>query len=214
MNKQRHYTIADHCCFMLDNFIATVFASGQATRPNPAAQAPEPVLSTEERHLSAALMRVNHCGEVCAQALYQGQSLTARDKAIQQQLQQSAEEEKDHLVWCHERLEQLNSHGSYFSPLFYIASFKLGMLAGLFGDRWSLGFLQETEQQVEQHLSDYISRLPAADKKSRMILLQMREDEIKHGETAARAGANSLPTMIKQFMMATAEIMKVIAYYR
>ena len=184
--------------------------SGDATkcsRPNPAGEQPEADLSDAERILAGQLMRVNHVGEVCAQALYQGQTLTARNPDVQQKLQRSADEELDHLAWCGQRIDELGSRKSILNPLWYASSFALGVIAGAAGDKWSLGFVQETEQQVEKHLHGHLEELPEHDARSRTILAQMREDEARHAETAKQAGASELPTPVKKMMEAVSKIM-------
>jgi len=159
------------------------------------------------RNTSASLMRVNHVGEVCAQALYQGQALTSRSVEVREKMNEAAEEEIDHLNWCFRRIEQLDSHTSYLNPIWYLGSFALGLGAGLAGDKWSLGFLAETERQVVEHLESHLDRLPEEDTVSRAIVAQMAEDEAKHAEMAMRNGAAELPEFIKRAMKATARIM-------
>jgi ubiquinone biosynthesis monooxygenase Coq7 len=158
-------------------------------------------------------MRVDHAGEVSAQALYQGQGLTARDPVVREKMQQSADEEIDHLVWCRERLQELDSRTSYLDPLWYVGSFTLGALAGLCGDAWSLGFVAETERQVVQHLDSHLHRLPAGDDRSRRILVQMREDEQHHGTVALEAGARELPSPVRRLMRLCSRVMTTTAYY-
>jgi ubiquinone biosynthesis monooxygenase Coq7 len=159
------------------------------------------------RNKSASLMRVNHVGEVCAQALYQGQALTSRSIDVKDKMNEAAEEEIDHLNWCYQRIEQLDSHTSYLNPIWYLGSFALGIGAGLAGDKWSLGFLAETERQVVEHLESHLERLPAEDTISRAIVSQMAEDEAKHAEMAVENGAAELPEFIKQAMKKTAGLM-------
>jgi len=160
---------------------------------------------------SAALMRVNHVGEVCAQALYQGQALTSRSADVREKMNEAAEEEIDHLNWCFRRIEQLDSHTSYLNPIWYLGSFALGVGAGLAGDRWSLGFLAETERQVVEHLESHLDRLPEEDTVSRAIVAQMAEDEAKHAEMAIDNGAAELPDMVKTAMKLTARVMTQIS---
>ena len=152
-------------------------------------------------------MRVNHVGEVCAQALYQGQALTSRSEDVRLKMQEAATEEIDHLNWCYQRIEQLNSHTSYLNPLWYAGSFTLGVVAGLAGDKWSLGFLAETEKQVVKHLESHLERLPDQDLVSRAIVSQMAIDEAKHADMAEENGAEELPEAVKELMRATASIM-------
>jgi 3-demethoxyubiquinol 3-hydroxylase len=169
-------------------------------------------LSDAERQHVAGLMRINHCGEVCAQALYQGQSLTARDEAVRQNMQVAANEEYDHLAWCESRLQQLDSRPSLLNPLFYGLSFGIGAVAGLIGDKWSLGFVAETEEQVCEHLREHLQQLPAQDQKSRHILEQMLVDEGHHALNAQNHGAATLPAPIKHAMGLMAQAMKRSTY--
>jgi ubiquinone biosynthesis monooxygenase Coq7 len=162
--------------------------------------------------VSAALMRVNHAGEVAAQALYQGQGMTARDPAVRDAMQQAAREEIDHLVWCRQRVEQLGSRTSYLNPVWYLGSFSLGALAGALGDKWSLGFLAETEHQVVRHLDTHLERLPEIDMKSAAILRQMRQDELRHATTAVESGAAELPGPVKRMMRLCSRVMTGTAY--
>ena len=159
------------------------------------------------RNASASLMRVNHVGEVCAQALYQGQALTSRSAEVREKMNEAAEEEVDHLNWCYQRIEQLDSHTSYLNPIWYLGSFALGIGAGLAGDKWSLGFLAETERQVVEHLQSHLERLPEEDIISRAIVTQMAEDEAKHADMAVESGAAELPKVVKQAMKVTAGFM-------
>ena len=169
-------------------------------------------LSETERAHAAGLMRVNHVGEVCAQALYQSQKLLARDSHIQEMLNHSAQEEMDHLAWCETRLKELGSHTSYLNPFWYAGSFAIGLLAGLAGDQWSLGFVAETEKQVENHLQSHLETLPENDQQSRAIVQQMRLDEIEHGKEAIDAGGVVLPPVIQKLMEASSKLMTSTAY--
>ena len=169
-------------------------------------------LSETERAHAAGLMRVNHVGEVCAQALYQSQKLLARDPQIQEMLNHSAQEEMDHLAWCETRLKELGSHTSYLNPFWYAGSFAIGLLAGLAGDQWSLGFVAETEKQVENHLQSHLETLPENDQQSRAIVQQMRLDEIEHGKEAIDAGGVVLPPVIQKLMQASSKFMTSTAY--
>jgi len=169
-------------------------------------------LSETERAHAAGLMRVNHVGEVCAQALYQSQKLLARDPQIQEMLNHSAQEEMDHLAWCETRLKELGSHTSYLNPFWYAGSFAIGLLAGLAGDQWSLGFVAETEKQVENHLQSHLETLPENDQQSRAIVQQMRLDEIEHGKDAIDAGGVVLPPVIQKLMEASSKLMTSTAY--
>jgi 3-demethoxyubiquinol 3-hydroxylase len=174
---------------------------------------PASSLSAEERRHAAGLMRINHTGEVCAQALYQGQSLTAKLPDVRASMDQAAHEESDHLQWCEERLVQLDSRPSLLNPLWYAMSFGLGASAGLAGDKWSLGFVAETERQVCEHLENHLHQLPVADLPSRAILTQMKIDEAAHASHAIEAGAADLPTPVKQAMQGMASVMKKIVYH-
>jgi ubiquinone biosynthesis monooxygenase Coq7 len=170
-------------------------------------------MTAEERRHAAALMRVNHVGEVCAQALYQGQALTSRDPAIRQALEQAAWEETEHLNWTEKRIEELGGRKSLLNPLWYAGSLALGVFAGKCGDKWNLGFLAETERQVGAHLADHLNRLPPADDRSRAIVSQMAADEAEHAETAARLGGAELPAPVKQAMQLSSKLMTGTAYY-
>ena len=180
-------------------------------RPSPAAVLTEPALSSDERRKSAALMRVNHAGEIAAQALYTGQALFARSPATRELLADAAREERDHLAWCAARIDELGGRTSLLTPFWYAGSFGIGVLAGLRADVESLGFVRETERQVEAHLRDHIQRLPARDEKSAAILSRMAEDEVHHGTTAALAGAAELPAAIRGCMRLGGEILRRIA---
>jgi 3-demethoxyubiquinol 3-hydroxylase len=210
----RYYSLWDQVILRLDKHLQAVnlAPASVTTRPNPAAQVSEGMLSANERKHVAGLMRVNHVGEVCAQALYQGQALTARSSLIQEKLQQAASEEVDHLNWCQQRLEELNTHTSYLIPFWYGAAWLLGLTAGLLGDKISLGFLAETEHQVERHLSKHLDQLPVADKKSRAIVEQMRLEEIEHATIAEESGAIPLPVLIQWGMQGLAKFMTIVAY--
>jgi len=183
-----------------------------ARRPNPGADEPIVELDSDEHRHVSGLMRINHTGEVCAQALYAGQAATARSKAVRDDMQHAAEEEIDHLAWCQQRLDELGSPPSRFNPLWYAGSFTLGAAAGLAGDGWSLGFLKETENQVEAHLEAHIEQLPAADERSRAILSQMKADEAEHAAMAEASGAYALPAPVKAAMRRAADFMKAVAY--
>lgn len=182
-------------------------------RANPADAVTPGELNQQERKHAAGLMRVNHVGEICAQALYQGQALTARSEAVQHTMQHAAAEENDHLAWCQQRLTELDSHTSYLNPVWYASSFMMGMLAGASGDKWSLGFVVETERQVEQHLDGHLQQLPENDYTSRAIIAQMKIDEAEHGATAQEAGAAQLPFWLQTIMRAKAKVMTTTAYW-
>ena len=196
----------------LDRALRSVFAPARAARPGPGGP-PEAPLSAAEQRESAALMRVNHAGELAAQALYHGQALVARSAATRALLMEAARAESDHLAWCETRLAELGAHSSLLSPLWYAGSFAIGALAALTGDRASLGFVVETERQVERHLDDHLGRLPVGDNRSRAILETMRAEEIEHGATAAAAGGESLPAPVRELMRQAARVMTGTAYW-
>lgn len=179
----------------------------------PAEKLVESDLSEQQQKNAAGLMRVNHTGEVCAQALYQGQAITARSIFVKEKMQTAADEELDHLAWCNQRLYELNSHTSYLNLLWYCGALSLGIMAGMIGDRWSLGFLAETEEQVVKHLDSHLGTLPQEDLKSRTIVTKMREDEAEHRDMARDAGAANLPQFIKQLMAMSSKVMTRIAYF-
>ena len=211
---QRHFNFADQIALGMDQALRTVFGKPQVTeRCNPSddiAEAEE-LSATEQEHV-AGLMRVNHVGEVCAQALYQGQAMTAKLDTVRASMQRAADEENDHLAWCEQRLDELHSHKSVLNPIWYAGSFGLGALAGLAGDKWSLGFVAETEHQVVEHLNEHLDQLPAQDNRSRAILEQMKLDESRHATVALEAGGSELPAPIKQAMKFTSKIMTSTAY--
>lgn len=211
---KRAYCPVDQLIISADTALRTIFGSPKSSgRANPAARMAEPELTDAERRLSAGLMRVNHSGEVCAQGLYQGQAMTARLPQVRQSMEQAAIEENDHLKWCEDRLHELESRKSLLNPLWYLGSFTLGALAGAAGDRWSLGFVAETEQQVGAHLEGHLKRLPALDTKSQAIVRQMREDELQHATNAREAGGVALPLPVRMVMKASAKLMTTTAYY-
>jgi len=204
---------------MLDDFVIgfdralrTLVGLATTSRPVPGANLPETELTPEERRHAAGLMRVNHTGEVCAQALYAAQALVARDPAIRQEFAQAAREEEEHLAWTQQRLAELSARVSLLNPLWYAGSFAIGIAAGVARDRVNLGFVVETERQVEEHLTGHMERLPAADAKSRAIVLQMRDDEARHGAKAQAAGAADLPFPVKGLMRIVADVMRAVAY--
>lgn len=196
-----------------DKGLRTLFAKAQTARPLPGEDLPEQELTATEKRLAGALMRINHSGEICAQALYQGQALTARDPQTQKALEQAANEETEHLAWCESRIQALGTHKSFLNPLWYTGSLAIGALAGALGDKWSLGFLAETEHQVGAHLEGHLQRLPPHDEKSHAILVQMREDEAKHATTALQHGGVELPMPVKQAMKLNSKIMTTMAYW-
>jgi 3-demethoxyubiquinol 3-hydroxylase len=204
----------DSAIAALDRALRAVFAPARASRPAPAAPAgSEQSLTEAERRSSAALMRVNHAGELAAQALYHGQALMARSEATREMLLAAAQSESDHLAWCEGRLRELGARPSLLNPLWYGGSFLLGAGAAIRGDRASLGFVAETERQVEGHLDDHLGRLPAGDARSRAILETMRAEEIAHGATAAAAGGMPLPLAVRVLMRHTARVMTGTAYW-
>lgn len=192
--------------------LETVFGNPPAQRANPAGDTPDVELDADERRHAAGLMRINHVGEICAQGLYFGQAAVARDALTRGHLLEAAQEETDHLAWCADRLRELDSRPSLFNPLWYAGSYALGALAGLRGDGWSLGFVVETEHQVEAHLDEHLQTLPAADLRSREILQVMKADEARHAEHAEQAGARVLPAPIPSLMAGASRLMKAIAY--
>jgi len=200
----------DRSLIAADAALKTLSGSARAQRPRPAAEGPP--LTAEERRLSGALMRVNHVGEVCAQALYQAQALTARTPALRTQLAAAAREETDHLAWTEHRLRELGDRPSWLNPLWYAGAFALGLAAGRAGDAWSLGFVVETERQVEEHLAGHLSRLPERDTASRAIVAQMRDDEAQHGRAAQEAGAAPLPAPLRLAMRLAAKLMTTTAH--
>ena len=202
----------DHLLMAADEALRALSGATSATRALPCSTREVPA-SAEDRQLSAGLMRVNHTGEVCAQALYGGQALLARDPAVRDALQAAAGEERDHLSWCRDRLADLGSRPSLLDPLWYAGSFAWGLASGLAGDRWSLGFLAETEDQVERHLEGHLERLPRTDICSREIVAKMREDESRHGQTGRDLGARELPLVVKLAMRAASKVMTRTAYW-
>ena len=211
--NRRNYTLVDKLLITLDQGCRSLFTHPQALRENPATSVEVDVLTSAEQRHSAGLMRINHTGEICAQALYQSQALTARTQQAKESMQQSAQEENDHLVWCYQRLAQLDSHTSYLAAFWYVMSFGVGACAGLVGDRWSLGFVVETEAQVVTHLDSHLKKLPAADLRSAKIINKMREDEAHHAIMAKAAGASELPFVVKMLMRGMAKLMTVTTYW-
>jgi ubiquinone biosynthesis monooxygenase Coq7 len=201
----------DRLIATLDEGLRAFAAPPQAARASPADEIPEAELSDDERRSSAALLRVNHAGEIAAQALYNGQALFARSERTREQLQSASREERDHLAWCAQRLEELGGRTSLLDPVWYAGSFCLGAIAGASGDSLSLGFVAETERQVEAHLNDHLGRLPAADRKSSAILTRMAQDEAHHGTMASLAGGVSLPVPIRRCMAFGGELLRRIA---
>jgi ubiquinone biosynthesis monooxygenase Coq7 len=210
----RAYNATDTLVEFIDTSLRTIFGTPITTnRIYPALNTVSHTLNHNDSQHSAGLMRVNHTGEVCAQALYQGQALTARDPAIRIKFKQAALEENDHLAWCQTRLTELNSQPSYLNPLWYLGSLSIGIIAGFCGDKWNLGFLAETEQQVSQHLASHLQKLPHEDFRSKAIVAQMKVDEEQHATTAIEYGAYTLPAVIKYTMQMSAKVMTTLAYY-
>ncbi len=202
----------DQFILEFDRALRTLLAPARSVRPVPGSALPEAELDAGQKRLVVGLMRVNHCGEICAQALYQGQALTSRDAAIREALRGAAEEETEHLAWTEQRIFELGGRKSLLNPLWYLGSLTLGLAAGALGDKWNLGFLAETERQVEAHLDGHLHALPEEDGRSRAIVDQMRLDEIQHAETAVQHGAAELPVPAKVVMKAMAKVMTGIAY--
>ena len=209
----RRQTFTDQCIGHADRALRTVFGEPIGSgRDNPAPGENAGELSSIDKATSVSLMRVNHAGEVCAQALYQGQALTARHNETRAQMEQAAEEENDHLLWCRQRIHELGGHTSLLNPAWYASSLALGAVSGLMGDKWSLGFLAETEHQVVRHLEGHLQRLPAGDTRSQAILEQMKTDEARHQSTAINAGGAELPDPVKKLMTLASRIMTATAY--
>jgi len=202
----------DQLFVVFDQGLRTLFAAPHAARERPRAAEPDGDLDPDERREAAALMRVNHVGEVCAQALYSAQALSTRDAALRTHLEHAAQEEEDHLQWTSARIAELGGRTSLLNPLWWGGAFSIGMAAGIAGDRWSLGFVVETERQVEAHLHSHLERLPAGDQSSRAIVAQMALDEAAHGLAAQQAGAADLPQPVKQLMRAAAKLMTLTAH--
>ncbi len=203
----------DRLIIAFDNGLRTLLAPAHSGRPHPDRGVADAPLSGEEKQLAASLMRVNHSGEICAQALYQGQSLTARNPQARAALERAAVEETDHLAWTARRIEELGGRISLLNPLWYASSFALGAAAGLLGDKWNLGFLAETERQVEGHLAGHLERLPAHDEKSRAVLEEMKNDEARHARSAVEHGAADLPAPVKHAMKLGSKVMTGITYW-
>jgi ubiquinone biosynthesis monooxygenase Coq7 len=195
-----------------DRALRAVAGVAHASRPSPAEGFPEKQTNEEERVHAAALMRVNHVGEVCAQALYQGQALTARDPVARQALEQAAREEEDHLAWSAERIRELGGRPSLLNPLWYAGAFAIGAVAGALGDRWNLAFLAETERQVEEHLGGHLEELPPEDRRTRAIVEAMQADEARHRASAIELGAAELPEPVKRAMRLASKVMTTVAY--
>ena len=203
----------DRLIIELDKGLRTVLSEAQTVRPFPDHAAADNAMDSSEKRVAAALMRINHCGEVCAQALYNGQALTSGNPATKAALDEASKEETEHLAWCEKRLGELGSHKSVLNPLWYAGSFAIGALAGALGDKWNLGFLAETEKQVGAHIESHLARLPAQDDKSRAVLEQMKIDEAKHASTAISHGGVELPLPVRLTMQLSSKIMTKTSYW-
>lgn len=209
----RTYSPLDRLLGQLDDAVRTVFGPAPvSSRPVPGDSLPEAELSDTQRDLVGRLMRINHTGEICAQALYQGQALTAQLPNVREKMEQAAVEENDHLAWTEGRIREMGTHTSYLNPLFYASSFAIGAAAGAAGDKWSLGFVAETERQVVRHLDSHLAQLSPEDQKSRVILEQMKEDEGRHATVALEAGGAELPPPIKRLMHLMSKVMTKTTY--
>lgn len=214
MSSPRHYDHFDNLVNAFDTGLRTLFNNPAVTnRSNPADAHEDIELTDEQKKHIAGLMRINHCGEVCAQGLYQGQALTARLPEVRKEMEQAAAEENDHLAWTAKRVAEMDSHTSILNPLFYLGSVAIGAAAGLAGDKWSLGFVAETEQQVVKHLDGHLAQVPDNDQRTRAILSVMKDDEANHAQTAKESGAAELPTPIKSLMNLTSKIMTKSVYW-
>lgn len=203
----------DSVILAFDWALNTLFAPAHCARPSPAVTVEEVPMTPEQKAKSAALLRVDHSGEICAQALYQGQAWSSGNALLREKLAAAAQEENEHLAWCEQRISELGGRKSFLNPLWYAGSFAIGAIAGSRGDRWNLGFLAETERQVERHLASHLSRLPESDLKSRILLDQMRYDEAKHAGMAQAEGAAHLPWPVRTGMRAASKVMTTIAYW-
>jgi len=212
--QARRLTPLDRLLASANNALRTVAApAGRSARPNPAEGIDENELTDDEKRHAAGLMRVNHAGEVAAQALYQGHAAVARDTTVESQMQRAADEEFDHLAWCEQRINELGHDVSRLSPFWYAGAFVIGAASGVLGDKWSLGFIAETERQVCAHLDSHLESLPEQDTRSRAIVTTMRDEEEEHGDNAVEAGAADLPRPIKRLMRMTARVMTRTAYW-
>jgi ubiquinone biosynthesis monooxygenase Coq7 len=203
----------DNLIIGFDRGLRTLFSEAHSVRPFPDAGLPEHDMSEAEKRHAAALMRINHCGEICAQALYQGQALTARDPEVQHKLEQAAQEETEHLAWTSHRVHELGGRLSLLNPVWYSSSLAIGAFAGLLGDKWNLGFLAETERQVGAHLQSHLASLPPQDDKSRAVVQQMYVDEVQHADMAVQLGGAELPLPVKLAMRMSGKVMTRTAYW-
>ena len=215
MNREANGALSaiDRAIVAFDTALRTLAGRPAAGRPTPAASVPEEALTVAERRDAAALMRVNHCGEICAQALYQGQALASRNPSLREALAQAAREEEDHLAWTEERIAELGGRTSLLNPIWYLGSLAIGFTAGKFGDDWNLGFLKETERQVERHLQGHLDRLSPRDARTRTVVSGMQRDEAGHARTAEALGAKELPAPVKSLMRLTARVMTSSSYW-
>lgn len=212
--SERNYSFLDRLCITANQALKTMFSSHhQEKRPNPSNEVLEPVLNSNELTLSQRLLRVDYAGEIAAQGLYHGHSLVARDPEIQEQMERAADEENDHLAWCATRINELGGRKSYLDPLWYAGAFTIGIAAGIFGDKYGLGFVAETERQVVRHLEDHLERISSNDDKTRVILEQMKIDEAQHARDAHTSGAIDLPFPIKFLMKCASKVMTKTAFY-
>ena len=209
---RRSFSWQDRLITALDSGLKTVFVPTRASRPSPSVGVAKAPLDEAQRREAAALMRVNHVGEICAQALYQSQALFSRTDALGEHFREAAQEELDHLAWTADRIAELGGHTSHLAPLWWAGAFAWGSLAGLAGDKWSLGFVVETERQVEAHLAGHLERLPAEDTPSRAIVAQMKSEEAAHADAALAAGAERLPSPVPELMRAAAKVMTTVAH--
>lgn len=209
----RHRSPADAVISRFDKALRTLAGTARANRPNPGEAHPEADLTAAEKQLAGRLMRINHCGEVCAQALYMAQGLTSNDENTRQAMAKAAEEEIDHLVWCESRLAELGNHKSYLNPVFFGLSFAQGAAAGLLGNRFNLGFVAATEEQVMKHLDAHLSQISEKDQRSRAILKQMKTDEGQHRSTALNRGGEDFPAPVKSFMTSLSRLMTRTTYW-
>lgn len=213
MTQNRNLSKLDDMLISVDQGLRTVFGRPLTTgRPNPARDVPQGTLDDNAERVSRGLMRVNHAGEVAAQGLYQGQAVAARLPQVRRSMEQAAQEENDHLAWCEDRVRELGGRPSLLGPFWYAGSFMIGALAGAAGDKWSLGFVAETERQVGDHLGDHLYRLPVEDQRSRAIVQQMREDEAHHATVAVESGGAPLPRAVRRLMGLTSKVMTTLAY--
>lgn len=208
----KHFSKSDKFIIAIDKGLHTIAAKHIASRKNPAGDTPDVKFTPEQKQHIAGLMRINHAGEISAQALYLGQAITARDPAVRDEMQIAAIEEVDHLAWCEDRLSELNSRASYLAPVWFLGSFLIGTTAGVIGDAWNLGFVAETEKQVVKHLESHMDSVPEHDLRTQKILTQMRDDEARHEQMAIQSGAKTLPATIQKLMGLMSKVMTKTAY--